>query len=167
MNLPIPASLHRALYRVAYRVRGWMRRTLRLPIHGVGAILRDGEGRILMVRHSYGAPGWTLPGGGHARREDPEQAVRRELREELGIEIDALELIATLEERLSGAPHKASLFAGIALGEPRPDGREVIAARFFASGEIPEGLSAPTRLRLDIWLTHVSARVAADHSKGS
>jgi ADP-ribose pyrophosphatase YjhB (NUDIX family) len=167
MSLPIPASLHRALYRLAYRLRRWMRRTFRLPIYGVGAILRDGEGRILLVRHSYGTPGWALPGGGRGRLEDPELAVRRELREELGLEIEALELLATLEEQLSGAPHTASLFAGIAVGEPRPDGREVIAVRFFAAGEMPEGLSAPARLRLEIWHEHVSGQGAGDHNKGS
>lgn len=142
------------VYRIAFRVRGRLRRTFRFPIYGVSAILRDGQSRVLMVRHSYGPQSWALPGGGHARRENPELAVRREIREELGIAVDSLELIATLQETISGAPHTASLYAGIALGEPMPDGREVIEARFFAPDELSDLPAGPSRTRLDIWIAH-------------
>jgi 8-oxo-dGTP pyrophosphatase MutT (NUDIX family) len=50
--------------------------------------VRDDGGRVLFVRHTYGDRiSWELPGGGMHRREDPEAAVRREMREELGIEL--------------------------------------------------------------------------------
>jgi 8-oxo-dGTP pyrophosphatase MutT (NUDIX family) len=45
-------------------------------------IVRDGK--VLLARHSY-VPGWLLPGGGVARGEPPEQAVLREMREEIGL----------------------------------------------------------------------------------
>ena len=141
----IPASLHRALYRVAFRARVYVRRVLKLPISGVSAVLRDGEGHLLLVRHSYGPPGWALPGGGCGRGEDPHETVRRELREELGLEIAQLELLATLEEKLSGAPHTAFVFAGLASGEPVPDGREIVEARFFPPGQLPPRQARPSR----------------------
>jgi 8-oxo-dGTP pyrophosphatase MutT (NUDIX family) len=54
----------------------------------VKCIVRDDAGRVLFVRHTYGdRRGWELPGGGMRRREDPEAAVRREMREELGIDL--------------------------------------------------------------------------------
>jgi len=154
----IPAWLHRALYRMAYRVRRRFRQTFRRPIFGVNAVLRDAQGRVLLVRHSYGPTHWTIPGGGHASREDPAVAVRREVQEELALEIGELELLETYEELLSGAPHTSSLFAGVALGEPRPDGREVIAAQFFALENLPEPLAAPIRMRLDLWFALTAAR---------
>lgn len=166
MGALLPTSLHHVLYRLAHRVRAMMRRTLKFPIHGVGAVLRDGEGRVLMVRHSYGGRGWALPGGGRSRREDPADALRREMREELSLEIEALELIATLEETLSGAPHTSSLFTGIVMGEPMPDGREVIAAEFFARYELPAMLAAPVERRLAIWFAH-AGKGHADHNNSS
>jgi ADP-ribose pyrophosphatase YjhB (NUDIX family) len=165
MQRLVPPALHRLLYRIAYRVRRGFRRAFRLPIYGVNAVLRDAQGRVLLVRHSYGPPHWTLPGSGHGRREDPAQAVRRELREELGIEIGELEHLQTYEEVLSGAPHRSNLFGGLALGEPRPDGREVIAARFFAADDLPESLPASVQSRLD--LLFAVERDRGIHSSGN
>ncbi len=147
----LPAPLHRRLYKIAYRVRHRFRRVVRLPIFGVNAIIRDQEERVLLVRHSYGPAACTLPGGGHSQREDPANAARREVREELSIEIENLELLATLKETLSGAPHTSSLFAGYAVGEPRPDGREIIAAEFFAREDLPVLLQRRIEVRLDLW----------------
>ncbi len=165
MQRLIPAGLHRVLYRVAYWARRRFRRTFRLPIFGVNVLLRDGQGRVLLVRHSYGPPHWTLPGGGHGRREDPAQAVQREVGEELSLAIAELELLETFEDVLSGAPHSSSLFAGIAVGEPKPDGREVIAAQFFAPGDLPQPLLGPIKKRLDLWFALAKAR--ADQSSDS
>lgn len=50
---------------------------------GAHAMIFDREGRVLLARHSYKI-GLSLPGGGVNRGEPPEQAVLRELREELG-----------------------------------------------------------------------------------
>lgn len=42
------------------------------------------HGTLILVKLRY-APGWRLPGGGRRPDEDPEQAVLRELREEIGM----------------------------------------------------------------------------------
>lgn len=75
-------------YRVAHRLlRGWW--FLRRPhTQGVKCLLFDGE-RVLFVRHAYGdRTAWELPGGGLHRGEDPAVAARREMREELGVDLD-------------------------------------------------------------------------------
>jgi 8-oxo-dGTP pyrophosphatase MutT (NUDIX family) len=49
-------------------------------------LLRDGQGRILLVDPVY-KPDWDLPGGMAEANEPLADTVRRELREELGLEV--------------------------------------------------------------------------------
>lgn len=48
-----------------------------------GALIRDGRGRVLVVRPTY-KDGWELPGGSLEADESPLTACIRELREEIG-----------------------------------------------------------------------------------
>lgn len=49
------------------------------------AVITDDEGRVLLAHWSEGRrAAWTLPGGGLEEGEDPEHAMRREVREETG-----------------------------------------------------------------------------------
>jgi len=48
-----------------------------------GAVIQDGQGRVLVVRPTY-KEGWLLPGGALEPDESPLAACRRELREEIG-----------------------------------------------------------------------------------
>lgn len=57
----------------------------------VAAVIRDPRGRILLARRTEGrdlAGLWEFPGGKREPGESPEQALVRELREELGIEVE-------------------------------------------------------------------------------
>ncbi|MFF4019349.1 NUDIX domain-containing protein [Streptomyces sp. NPDC001843] len=49
-------------------------------------VLRDAAGQILLVNPTY-KPDWDLPGGMAEENEPPEETVRRELGEELGLEV--------------------------------------------------------------------------------
>ena len=147
----VPAGVHRALLRLAYRLRHRFRGIARPRLRGVAVIVRDEAERVLLVRHSYGSGYWSLPGGGCGRREAPEAAARREMREELALDLDAMELVSTMEEEISGAPHTAFVFAARAVGEPRPDGREIVAAGFYAERDIPQPLSPISARRLVAW----------------
>ena len=54
-----------------------------------GALVRDAEGRILLLKPTY-KKGWTIPGGVmEADGETPWQACQRELREETGLTVTA------------------------------------------------------------------------------
>lgn len=55
-------------------------------------ILRDVRGRILLVDPTY-KPDWDLPGGMAEANEPPADALRRELREELGLDIQVGDLL--------------------------------------------------------------------------
>lgn len=144
----LPARLHRALMPLAHTVRSLWRRLRRAPIAGVSVVIADLDGRILLLRHSYGPRVWALPGGGLKRGEDPEACARREVREELGLELASIRKIALLEEELSRSAHEAHLFAANSHMRPAPDMREVIEARFFPIHSLPEPMGEVTRRRI-------------------
>lgn len=51
-----------------------------------GAAFFDGEGRLLVVKATYGANPWTAPVGGVAEADEtPRATVRREVEEEIGL----------------------------------------------------------------------------------
>ena len=99
-RLPVP--LARLGFRLAYRLaQAWWLVT-RPRVVGVKCLLRDGE-RVLLVRHAYGDRRvWEVPGGHAQRGEHPAAAVRREAREELGVDVEAWREVGVLSARTDG-----------------------------------------------------------------
>ena len=58
----------------------------------VGIIVSDADGRLLLARR-VGHPGWQFPQGGLQPREEPEQALYRELHEEVGLTMEQVRLL--------------------------------------------------------------------------
>lgn len=147
----VPRALQRALMPVAYHLRERWRRWRGRPIQGCSVIITNLSGDVLLLRLSYGPGVWTLPGGGMGKGEDPEAAARREVKEELGLALDQVQSLGTLEEVLSGSPHTAYLFTSVVAKRPVPDRREVLEARFFPSHSLPEPLGRVTSARIEAW----------------
>jgi 8-oxo-dGTP pyrophosphatase MutT (NUDIX family) len=61
---------------------------------GAAAVILDADGRVLLVRHTYGPLNWELPGGASEPGESIVDTALREVREETGLEARA--------ERLTG-----------------------------------------------------------------
>jgi ADP-ribose pyrophosphatase YjhB (NUDIX family) len=134
----IPAPLHRAALRLAHAVRKVWWGVAKPQITGVVVLARDGEGRVLLVRHSYGSGLWTLPGGGLRKGEDPASGAAREFAEELHCASGPLTLLGIHEGTLHGAPSRMHVFTSTVSEDPRPDRREIAEARFFAVDALPE-----------------------------
>jgi 8-oxo-dGTP pyrophosphatase MutT (NUDIX family) len=88
-------------------------------INGAGAILHDEHGRFLIVRPSYRDDmNWEIPGGGLDDGEFPWQGARREITEELGLDLNPGRLLV------------------VDWMAPQPDGRPALANYLFDGGRI-------------------------------
>jgi len=136
-------ALIRFGYRVAWVGLWLLRGVYRVRARGSkGVVVHDG--RVLLVRHSYGPRTWELPGGGARRSESSLEALRRELSEELGLDWAAA--TATPLGMLAGpGRHSAARVACYLVelrGEPqlRPDRREITRIGWFAVDAPPARL---------------------------
>lgn len=63
------------------------------PVATVGALILNGAGRMLLVRTHKWSDRWGIPGGKIQRGESSETALRRELREETGLEVSDVRFV--------------------------------------------------------------------------
>lgn len=140
---PAASRLITAMLRPFWR----MRRGMTLGAQGV---VIDDEDRVLLVRHGY-RPGWFFPGGGVEWGETLEDALVRELEEEVGVTL-------TGPPELHGVFSNNANFAGdhIAVylirqwtrdGDYRRKG-EIAEAEMFAPDDVPTMTDPGTRHRL-------------------
>ncbi len=82
--MSLPRRLVRTVFTFLNGVRLALRKVTGHSRAGVHGVPLTAQGRVVLVRLTY-APGWRIPGGGRNRGEEPEQAMIRELREEIGL----------------------------------------------------------------------------------
>ncbi len=116
------------------------------PIHVMAGVVTDVRGRVLLARRTQGrdlAGLWEFPGGKVDPGETPEQALARELHEELGIDADIGAPLISVPQQM---PHKRIVL----------DVRHVPAHR----GQLaPIDLLQKISLIQDHWQPHVVAEM--------
>ncbi len=124
----------------------------RRPIAAVGAFIVRDDGRILMVRraHDPGAGEWSIPGGAIELGETSVEAVKREVREEVGIGISDPKLIDIYDSILRDSEGRIRYHYVIIEYVARPlslsiePSGEVLEYRWLSLGEIMRMETVPS-----------------------
>lgn len=116
-------------------------------------ILDDSREKVLLVRHTY-IDGSYLPGGGVKKFEDPEAAIMRELKEELGLEIRNCVLFGVYSNY---SESKSDTVIVLLCDADIPDNtvgsREIRSFGYYSMRDLPSDISPGTQRRIDEYLT--------------
>ena len=130
---------------------------------GVGAIIVDNQGRLFLARRGPAAKNerglWEFPGGSVEFGETMADALRREMREEFGIEITVGKLLDVVDHILKEEKQhwiSPSFLCTISAGEPRIMEPEKCAEiGWFLPGAVPQELTQISRENLSHYLQQI------------
>jgi ADP-ribose pyrophosphatase YjhB (NUDIX family) len=112
----------------------------------VGAIVLDDRGRVLLLQHEFRTgSGWGIPGGFMEQGEQPLETLRRELCEEIGLELDAAELVHV---RTLSRPQQVEIHFRCRARDgagARPQSIEINRVGWFEADALPPELSRDQR----------------------
>jgi len=109
----------------------------------VGALCGDDRGRLMLVRRAIDPEKgkWDTPGGFLGEGEDPLDALRRELLEETGLEVEPVDFLGAWSDRYGDGPEAQAILslnwsARVLSGTPHP-ADDISEIRWFAPDELP------------------------------
>lgn len=116
---------------------------------GAAAVILDSEGRVLLVKHSYGLNNWDLPGGKAEENESAEETARREVLEEVGVEVGIGELTGIYYDPNYDMHHFVFLASNTNHAVPQPSSPEILECKFCSRDELPKPISDFTCKRIE------------------
>ena len=140
-----------SLIGLAHTIRYWTSFTTS-SIQGVRIILVQ-ERSVLLVSHWYAPWAWTLPGGGVQKKENAEDAAKREVREETGLDVRSLAgEIGRYQGRWGRGDLTVVYYTGDFEGSLalKPN-LEIMARSWFAIDNLPEEISPANRRRIEAY----------------
>jgi len=138
---------------IAYKLAKIYWKIFRPQTFGVKLLLVN-EGNVLLVEQSY-TGGYHLPGGGVKSGEMFEQALKREIFEELGLYINDLQLFGAYQNTKQGKIDTVITFlstAPVDLNKAKLS-NEINRADFFSLDNLPTNISPGGRKRIQEYLS--------------
>jgi 8-oxo-dGTP diphosphatase len=156
------ASLQNVMSRIWHllpvRVRRWSMRVTHASFTvTAGALIFNDKGQVLLLKHRFRAgSGWGLPGGFLEKGEQPLDALKRELQEEIGLEVETAEIFRA---RSFKKPRQVEiLFLCHSNADVTPRAMEIERAEWFSVESLPDGLPHDQRLLVERAATDVWSR---------
>ena len=115
----------------------------------VAAVIFDGQGQILLFKHTYRKFEWGLPAGGLEHYEQPIDAIKREFFEETGMQIQVerlLKAVSAKEDHHIGMIYLCKIVSG-----EFKESLEISEMKYFPVNELPE-LMLTTEKELIKWV---------------
>jgi ADP-ribose pyrophosphatase YjhB (NUDIX family) len=134
----------------------WLQRLL-LPQYlvGVVGVIENAQGELLLLRHTYRREfPWGFPSGFLENREQPDSALKREILEETGFDVELSSLLAVYTD--PQRPLVSIIYRGRYLGGAFVSCAEVSDAEFFPLDRLPAIM--PEQRRLLDWLARQEVR---------
>ncbi len=123
------------------------------PVPGSQALV-ERDGRVLLGRrgHEPGLGLWDIPGGFVDEHEHPVEALRRELREETGLEIEPTEFLGVWMQPYDGRTVLCLTWLARTTGGAERAGDDLVELRWFTPSELP----APEELAFETFVEILS-----------
>ncbi len=118
------------------------------PRYTLGSVCRvEHDGHVLLVETAY-RPGWGFPGGMVDRRERPDSGVLREVREEVGLDVElagAPIVVVDLAARTVDFFFRARLSPGAVPADARPVSGEITRVHWVPAADVVPIVEASAR----------------------
>ena len=133
------------------KIRRYTIRRLGGSTLGARAIVIDSQERVLLVKHTY-RKGWHTPGGGVELNESPWTAIKRELNEEVGLNITDNPNIFHVYRNTWRNGVDYPIFYIIKKFENEPkicDPLEISQIKWFLLNNLPDDITPRTKILLE------------------
>ncbi|GGD91324.1 NUDIX hydrolase [Paenibacillus nasutitermitis] len=121
---------------------------------GSASVISDSEGRILLVKHSYGKNNWDLPGGKAEVNESVQETAKREVLEETGLDVEVGQLTGIYYDPDYDMHHFVFISNNKNNQIPEPSSPEILECRYCSMDDLPKPISDFTIKRIQDTCNH-------------